>query len=203
MRHVILLAYANVDDLDFFGTFSVLSKAAAAVGPGFFKVACRERTLRLSSGVEVDLGLHWVPLASAASAKALIVPGGPGASAAANDGDFTRVLLAARASDVSFYVCCTGASILAAIGLLDGMTVAMHHLKQTLLAGSGCAAVVGGLVRDRWLTSVAGDMASSVKSVDLVTQLMHDLAPDTLQGILKRMELSEGRHLRIHSAAAV
>lgn len=198
MSEVTLLAYANADDLDFFGALSVLSKAGAALGPDFFKIGSLARIVRLSSGVEVDLGERWLPLHSAMPINSVVVPGGPGALAAAESPELTSLLRAARAADIRFYACCTGSCILGAIGLLEGMRVAMHHLKRTALAKSGCSAVVEGLVRDRWLTSVAGDLAPSVKSVDLATQLMRDLVPDALPQILERMELEHGRRVREH-----
>jgi AraC family transcriptional regulator, transcriptional activator FtrA len=200
MTQVTLLAYANVDDLDFFGAMSVLAKAGASLGADFFKVGAHTRIVKLSSGVEVDLGDRWLPLRSAMPARGLLVPGGPGALAAAEELELTTLLRAARAGGVRFYVCCTGACILGAIGLLEGMSVAMHHLKRAALEKSGCSAIVEGLVRDRWLTSVAGDPSPSVKSVDLATQLIRDLAPEALPPILERMELEHGRRVREHVA---
>lgn len=199
MSDVLLFGYAGADDLDFFGALSVLVKAQASIEGDFFKVAARRPTVKLASGVVVDLESRWVPLRDALATRAVVLPGGPGALAAGDDPELAASLRSAHARRLAFYSCCTGATLLGALGLLDGMHVAVHHLKRDSLANAKCAGCFEGLIRDRWLTSVAGDLASSVKSVDLATQLLRDLAPAALPPILDRMELAEGRRLRVPS----
>jgi len=195
MPSVSLIAYADVDDLDFCGALSVLAKASAAIGKSAISVniVSEERSFRTSSGICFDAQDHWSPLKSAGFSDAIVVPGGAGAAVASQSAMFDSFFVEARAAGSQFYTICSGALLLAGSGLLRNRHVAMHHTKHDLLRGAGCDKITSGLVKDTWLTSVGGDKAPSCKSLDITFELIKDLSPAVAAQVAARMELSGGR----------
>ncbi len=184
---VVVLAYPRVDELDLFGAYSVLTKAA----PRFdVCIAAREEQITGSGGVTFAVGAD---LAAVASADAVVVPGGRGAVDAAADDELREVLRAAGSGGAAVYGVCSGALLIAAAGLADGRKVAVHHAKQDLLRAHPVGAVVSGLVRDGRVSTVGGDHRDSVKSVDLAFALLADFAADLVEPISTRMETRPGR----------
>lgn len=197
MVTVTVLAFPHADDLDLFGTISVLAKASVALGrKSFFQVGSRDRRVSLSSGALVEFGDRWTSLKNAPPTDAVVIPGGPGISEASNDALVRDYLCRVSDQKGRFYAICTGAVLLAGAGLVGGRQVAMHHLKSELLADAGCASILHGFVRDGPLTTIGGDRASSCKSVDMALQLVSDFAPQVIGSIRERMELSAGRLLQ-------
>jgi AraC family transcriptional activator FtrA len=192
---IVLLAYQDVDELDLFGAYAVLAKAASLDSPVprlDVRIAARLSQITSSGGVSfrVEDGLEV-----AALADALVVPGGRGAQRAAGDPALVAVLQSAASRGAALYGVCSGTLIIAAAGLARERQLAFHHAKRHLLRGYQVGAVTGGLVRDGQITSVGGNLRSSVKSADLAFRLLADFAPGTVSAVCARMELSPGRSL--------
>ncbi|GGM53947.1 hypothetical protein GCM10012275_26380 [Longimycelium tulufanense] len=193
---VVVLAYPGVDELDLFGAFAVLAKAATvgAAGAGddgpalAVRLAAATSPVTASAGTTFDVGMGLDALAGAA---AVVVPGGRGASDASADSRLLAALRMAAAGGTHVYSVCSGAFVVAAAGLAEGRHIAVHHAKRAQLTGVG--EVVAGLVRDGDLCSVGGDPAPSVKSVDLAFQVLADLAPDLVEPVSARTEIQPGR----------
>jgi putative intracellular protease/amidase len=187
-----MLGFDGVDDLDFFGAWSVLYKAqeSGRTRPEYGRIASRiiapSGHFRTASGLVIradfDMEQEHGP-------DVLIIPGGSGAVAAAQRSDLQRHLLAMRATGTRFYTVCSGCLFLAACGLLQGMQVAMHAGKHELLADAGCERIVSGLHHHDWLTSVGGARASSVKSVELAFKAIEDICPMHVRPLRDRMEI--------------
>lgn len=198
MPSVSIIAYQGVDDLDFFGALSVLSKACNVMQEAeiSLNITSQEQRLITSSGIGIDAGEYWVPVAHAASNDMLVIPGGAGALAASESAIFDDYLLRARATGALFYTICSGALLLKGAGLLKNRQVAMHHKKHALLKDAGCQNILTGFVKDRWLTSIGGDRSSSCKSSDIALKLISDISAVAAAHVKERMELTTGRNLK-------
>jgi AraC family transcriptional activator FtrA len=186
---VVLLAYPRVDELDLFGAYAVLAKAAPRLD---VRIAASAEQITGSGGVTftATAGLDAV-----AQADAVVVPGGRGAREAADDPELRKSLQEAEKRGASWYGVCSGTLLIAAAGLTDGRKVAVHHGKRDLLRAHPVGDVVSGLVRDGRISTVGGDQQVSVKSVDLAFALLADFAADLVREISERIETSPGRRV--------
>lgn len=189
---VLVLAYDGADDLDFFGAWSVLSKAAQSASAPECADGLKLHTLCLggrftsSSGLAVTApdALDW------RAADAVVVPGGSGALDASRSGPLQARLLELRENGARFYTICSGALVLAASGLLRGMRVAIHGSKRELIADSGCREIVSGCHEDQWLTSIGGAPSQSVKSIEIGFRVLKDFCPGLAHPVSRRMEIA-------------
>lgn len=189
---ILLVGYDGVDDLDFFGAWSVLSKASQAsrTEPPGGRLTAR---ILAPAGAFVTAGGLRISGEAApwpAVAEAVVVPGGAGAGAAALREDLRDRLIALRKAGARFYTICSGSLILAGCGLLKGKRVAIHAAKTDLLREAGCAQIVAGLNRDGWLTSIGGQASAAVKSVAIGLRVVEDLCPSHAGAVRDRMELA-------------
>lgn len=196
-----VLAFPEVDDLDLMGAYAVLSKAAelsrAGQGPRLdVAIAADRPDLRTAGGLRFQA---QTGLADADQAGAVLVPGGRGIGRMLDSAPYLDYLRTARQHGAALYSVCSGALLVAAAGLADGATLAIHAAKRRQLADVADCTVGAGLIRNGGLTSVGGTRGSSVKSVDLALQLLADLAACAASGagllpeLLARMELDQGR----------
>ncbi|MEV0591399.1 DJ-1/PfpI family protein [Nonomuraea cavernae] len=215
---VVILAYPGVDDLDLFGAYAVLSKAASiAVGRSAESDSARAVSVEAAErGLEVRIAASALEIITSGgvsfaaqagldalgTADAVLVPGGRGVLPAAGNAELTASLRQAFTSGAHFYGVCSGTILLAAAGLTRRRRVAMHHGKRHQLAGSLVGELTSGLVRDGRITTVGGDRRASVKSADLAFQLLADLLPRLLDPVSARMEVVPGRDRRLVVTAA-
>lgn len=116
MRYAILL-YDGVEPIDVGATFGVLSMARRRLPEiAFFGVARTSGPVTCANGLVVFAEHDF---ATCPDADDLIVTGGPGWTAACQDGE-TLAFLKARNGSAHTSAICTGAMILASAGLLDG-----------------------------------------------------------------------------------
>jgi transcriptional regulator GlxA family with amidase domain len=192
-RNVAILVFDDVEVLDFAGPFEVFAVAdelQERQAFNVFVVAPRPVTVRARNGLKIvpDYLLENCP-----QPQVLVVPGGPGARAFVSN----RVLLEwiqirSRKAEATMSVC-TGAYLLGAAGLLDGLRVTTHHLGLETLRGIAPKALVDPSRRffdhGAVLTS-AGISAGIDCSLHLVGRLLGEGAAAATAGY---MEYERGR----------
>ncbi|MGH8159194.1 MAG: DJ-1/PfpI family protein [Rhodanobacter sp.] len=194
---VAVLAYDGVDDLDFFGAWSVLRKAeaAGASDPAGGQLLCSilapGGNFRTSTGLSVAIDALEID----GGFDAVVVPGGAGATSAALDPTVVRRLRGLRSEGARFYSICSGSIVIGDCGLLNGRTVAIHASKREMLRSVSGVTVVSGLHEDDWLTSIGGSQSSSVKGVAIAFEVVRRYCPAHLAHLRARMEIApEGKH---------
>ncbi|GAU66483.1 hypothetical protein SSP35_03_01310 [Streptomyces sp. NBRC 110611] len=195
---IAVLAYPGVDELDLFGGYALLAKAGSVAEetgapPVTAVITAEEPEVRGSAGVTFRAQEE---LSVVERAQAVVVPGGRGASAAAETPRLQRFLRRADERDARLYSVCSGALVLAGAGLAEGRALAIHAAKRTQLTERGAVRAADGLVRDGRICSVGGDVRDSVKSVDLAFALLADLRPELVEPVTRRTEIGPGREAR-------
>ena len=181
-----ILAYDGVDDLDLFGVFEVLRKGFESSRTAHSVEIVGVQPFVLSAG-GIKIG---VTARLPKDVDLLVIPGGPGARKAA----FTRAIgsfvLSHRAKRKPIATVCSGALILASLGLIERMRVAIHHEKQSDLEREGSCSAVSGLVQDGWLTSIGGLRSNlGVKATELGFALLAQHYPAGWQAAASRLEV--------------
>lgn len=123
---VAILLFDEVEVLDFAGPFEVFAVAPAARGGAAFEVI----TVALRPGpVVARNGLTILPACTPDAmgrADILVVPGGPGTRRELGNPDMLDFIRAASASAPITLSVCTGALLLGAAGLLEGLAATTH-----------------------------------------------------------------------------
>jgi transcriptional regulator GlxA family with amidase domain len=127
MRRVAIVVFDGLQSLDATGPLEVFA-TAARVDPGAgYEV---ELVARSADAVTTSSGLRLLPHRAFAGCRGpldtLIVAGGDGSRAAANDAATTRFVASAAGRARRTASVCTGAFVLAAAGLLDGRRATTH-----------------------------------------------------------------------------
>ncbi|WP_241153707.1 DJ-1/PfpI family protein [Nocardioides pantholopis] len=134
-RTVAILAFDDMEVLDYAGPYEVFNVAGEVSDPGAFSVLSVGLTGEVATGrggfrVLPDHGLDDCP-----ATDLLVVPGGAGVRRLQSD-DRLLAWLRDRAAEVEVLVSvCTGALLLASAGLLHGRRATTHHTAYAELAG--------------------------------------------------------------------
>jgi transcriptional regulator GlxA family with amidase domain len=150
---IAIALYPGFTALDFIGPYQVLSNV-----PGEEVVLCAAET----GTVTDDNGLLHVQvdtaLADVASPDIVVVPGGPGSrtSAAATDGPFVGWLRSVHDTTTWTTSVCTGALLLGAAGILDGLPATTHWLYYDELAAFGARPTEQRVVIEGKVATAAG-----------------------------------------------
>ena len=150
MRIAILL-YENFTALDAIGPYEVLSRLPEAQVCFVARERGPKRTDTGGLGVLADYTLEELP-----TAEILLIPGGPGSDAAAEDGlviDWIRKLHTTSRWTTSV---CTGSLILAAAGVLDGIEATTHWAFHDRLRELGAKPVEERVVERGKIVTAAG-----------------------------------------------
>lgn len=201
-KSVAILIFDDVEVLDFAGPFEVFGVADELSGHSAFNVftvAPAPGTVRARNGLKVipDFALDQCPVPAV-----LVVPGGAGSRALMRQPSLLEwVRTRASRAEVVLSVC-TGARVLGAAGLLDGLRVTTHHEHLEELAGIAPRAIIDpsrrfhdhppAAARGRIVTA-AGVSASIDASLHVVgTLLGEDLARATARQMEYPRQTMEG-----------
>jgi transcriptional regulator GlxA family with amidase domain len=146
-RSVLLILFDDVDTLDFCGPLEVFSiTGQRATGPVPFTATTVAE--RITPPITTRSGLRIAPyytFANAPQASIVVIPGGLGARhERGNPAMLDFIRRQAQKAELVISVC-TGALLLGATGLLDGLTATTHHAALDELAETapGCTVVSG------------------------------------------------------------
>lgn len=181
---IAFLLFEGITPLDAVGPFEVLGKLPGAT----VKFVAREpgpyRTRGKSLALVADYGFDDV-----SKPDILVVPGGPGADAAAVDSVITGWVRQVHASTQWTTSVCTGALILGGAGILNGIAATTHWRAMLDLKVHGAVPTAARVVRQGKVITAAGvssgiDMALSLaaevagEDIAKAIQLGIEYAPD-------------------------
>jgi len=189
---VAALLYDGLCTFEFGIAAEVFALPRPEMGPGWYRfLACAEQRGRLATNagisVEAEAGLEAFE-----GAHTIVIPGwntdGTAPSPALRD-----ALLAAHARGVRLVAICSGAFLLAAIGLLDGRRATTHwRLAERLQATHPSVTVDAAVLYaqdGRFFTS-----AGSAAGIDLLLHLVReDFGPDAANSVARRMVVAAHR----------
>lgn len=170
--------FEGLTALDAVGPYEVLSRIPQATVIFVASTPGMKRTDRGSLGLHADAGFEDVP-----HCDVVVVPGGPGVEAAAQDPALLAWLTAVDQTSAWTSSVCTGALILGAAGLLRGRRATTHWLSVERLADLGATWDPGRLIIDGKYMTAAGVSAG----IDMALTLAARLAGD---GVAQAIQLS-------------
>ncbi|MBC7768072.1 MAG: DJ-1/PfpI family protein [Phycisphaerales bacterium] len=172
---IVFILYPRLTQLDFTGPYEVLARM-----PG------TEAIIASRDGGELvtEMGLTFANLRTLADidrADLIMVPGGPGQTAAMLDPDFMSEVK--RLGESATYVTsvCTGSLILAAAGLLKGKRAGSHWAYRELLAPFGAIPDDARVVRDGNAITGGGVTAG----IDIALTIVADLAGEDVAKMIQ------------------
>ncbi len=162
---IVFILYPKLTQLDFTGPYEVLARMPGA-----------EAIIASKDGGELvtEMGLTFANLRALADidrADMIMIPGGPGQTAAMLDPDFMDEVKRLGASADYITSVCTGSLILAAAGLLNGKRAGSHWAYRDLLERFGAIPDDARVVRDGNCITGGGVTAG----IDIALNIVADL----------------------------
>lgn len=172
---IVFILYPRLTQLDFTGPYEVLARMPGAA----VTLASKE-----GGALETEMGLTFAgltKLADVPSADLIMIPGGPGQTAAMLDPDFMAHVK--RLGEGARYVTsvCTGSLILAAAGLLKGKRAGSHWAYRDLLSNFGVTPDPARVVRDGNAITGGGVTAG----IDIALTIVADLAGEDVAKMIQ------------------
>lgn len=167
---VAFVLYPGLTPLDLVGPLQVFA-SLQKVAPEYRPVVVAERIAPLASDIEVDMVADKT-FAEVPHPHILVVPGGVGGTLRAMSDEPLRryVRTAAESAEVVASVC-TGALILAAVGLLEGRPATTHWVAPGILRSYGSPYRRARWVEDGKIITAAGVSAGIDMALHLVARL--------------------------------
>lgn len=176
---IVFILYPKLTQLDFTGPYEVLARMPGAEAI----IASKE-----GGDLVTEMGLTFANLRKLADidrADMIMVPGGPGQTAAMLDPDFMAEVKRLGASAEYITSVCTGSLILAAAGLLTGKRAGSHWAYRDLLERFGAIPDDARVVRDGNCITGGGVTAG----IDIALSIVADLrGPDVAKMIQLAIE---------------
>lgn len=160
---IAVVLYEDFTALDCIGPYEVLSRLPQAE---LHFVSAKGGLVRSDTGalaIMTEQRLSDVP-----AADIVLVPGGPGDEAAANDECLLSWLGQIHQTTKWTTSVCTGSIVLAAAGLLDGLEATTHWASYQRLAARGATLVPRRMVRSGKIITAAGVSAGIDMALELV-----------------------------------
>jgi len=185
-----ILAYEGVDELDLVSVLVPLTKVAASQSPGFpirpVLIGCGSK-VRGSNGLTFEV---TADIAELARCDAAVIPGGAGVHVLHEDPELSKQLIALVERRAPVYTICSGVFVLARLGLINGLRVAVHAQKRDALAAIISAEQIGsGFIHDGFLRSIGGSSAQSyVKGLEMAYRVLNDFCPQAIDYLATRLE---------------
>jgi cyclohexyl-isocyanide hydratase len=173
-----VLIFERMDQIDFTGPFSVLSRIPNASLTILSKDGA---AIRDHKGLRLAADL---PLAQADAYDVLQIPGGPGQEALMADEPVLALIRQQRAAQRVLFSVCTGALICGAAGVLRGRKATTHWSAFDLLPYFGATPVRSRVVVDGSLITAAGvtagidgalTLAALLRGEDVAQQIQLDI----------------------------
>lgn len=159
--------FDEITALDAVGPYEVLSRLPEATVTFIAKAPGPKRTENGMLALVADRTLGELP-----EPDVIVVPGGFGTRALAKDEELLAWLRHAHAHSTWTTSVCTGALLLAAAGLLDGLRATTHWLQYDLLRPYGVTPVAERIVREGKIITAAGVSAG----IDMALMLAGEIA---------------------------
>lgn len=172
---IVFILYPRLTQLDFTGPYEVLARM-----PGV-KVTLASKE---GGALETEMGLTFAGLAKLADvqgADLIMIPGGPGQTAAMLDPDFMAEVKRLGAGARYITSVCTGSLILAAAGLLAGKRAGSHWAYRDLLTRFGAIADDARVVRDGNIITGGGVTAG----IDIALTIVADIAGEDVAKMIQ------------------
>jgi len=167
--------FDKITALDAIGPYEVLSRLPGATVSFVAFEPGPKRTENDMLALVADRALSELP-----EPEVIVVPGGFGTRALAHDEAMLDWLRHAHQTSVWTTSVCTGALLLAAAGILDGLRATTHWLQYDLLRPYGVTPVAERIVREGKIITAAGVSAG----IDMALMLAGEIAgPELAHGI--------------------
>ncbi len=167
--------FDRITALDAVGPYEVLSRLPGATVSFLAHEPGPKRTENGMLALVADRAFEELP-----DPDVIVVPGGLGTRALVEDQRLLEWLRRAHGGSLWTTSVCTGALLLAAAGLLDGLRATTHWLQYDLLRPYGVTPVAERVVREGKIITAAGVSAG----IDMALMLAAEIAgPELAQGI--------------------
>jgi transcriptional regulator GlxA family with amidase domain len=167
--------FDRITALDAIGPYEVLSRLPDASVSFLAKAPGPKRTENGMLALVADRALDELT-----QPDVIVVPGGNGTRALAQDEEMLAWLRHAHAHSTWTTSVCTGALLLAAAGILQGLRATTHWLQYELLRPYGVTPVAERIVREGKIITAAGVSAG----IDMALTLAAEIAgPELAQAI--------------------
>ena len=170
-----LLLFPDITQLDLTGPFEVFSKMPGA------EVRLIWKTL---DPVRAESGLRILPdttLASCPPLDVIVVPGGPGMNPLMEDAEVLDFLRRQAVGARFVASVCTGALVLGAAGLLNGIRATSHWSVRDLLAPLGAIPTNQRVVRDGRVMTGGGVTAGIDFALTMVAEIAGQAVAEAIQ----------------------
>ena len=170
-----LLMFERMDQIDFTGPFSVLSRLPDATLHSFAATAAPVRDHK-GFVLTPQMGIDALP-----AVDVLVVTGGPGQEALMRDDALLRLLRLHHSQGRIVFSVCTGALLCGAAGVLRGRRATTHWAAADLLPYFGARRVDERVVVDGNLVTAAGITAGIDGALVLASLLRGDRVAQEIQ----------------------
>lgn len=177
---IAILLFDGITPLDAVGPFEVLGRLPGAEVKFVAKKPGQYRTTGGRLGLMADYALARVP-----APEILVVPGGPGADAAAADAEITGWVAAVHENSRWTTSVCTGALILGGAGILRGVQATTHWRAMDDLAAFGAIPVRQRVVKRGRVITAAGVSAGIDMALGLAAEVAGEEVAKAIQLVLE------------------
>jgi transcriptional regulator GlxA family with amidase domain len=174
--------YPRMTALDAIGPYEVVQRVPELEVVFVGEAPGEVRTENGFLGLTVDATYDQVP-----TPDVVVVPGGPGTRAMLEEGPLLRWLRAVHPTTRYTTSVCSGSLVLAAAGLLDGLTATSHWSVFELLEKLGAVPVTRRVVEhpDQRIITAAGVSAGIDMALRLVELLVDEVAAKAAQVVIE------------------